>query len=150
MLGYFIWPLDKPKVMNLEELDSVFDGYTLDYSGEDRESVRDDGWVYFIQNLVTKNVKIGFTTASPEFRRRQMQTSNDCELKIIHQIKSDQPDLEEKFYHNLFAHLRIQNEWFRYEGELKEFLKTKIWGKEGTMKKMPMKTKPKDKKKEKK
>jgi hypothetical protein len=72
------------------------------------------GLVYFIKNLETQNIKIGFTK-DLEARLSCLQVGNDCELKVIHTIEGE--EVLEKEYHQKFADYHVRGEWFRITEE---------------------------------
>lgn len=80
-----------------------------------RIGYKGDMSVYFIQNEVTKNVKIGSSDAV-KTRLRQLQQGNDCPLKLIAVIEGGKR--LEKQYHDAWHQYRITDagapgdEWF--------------------------------------
>lgn len=72
------------------------------------------GLVYFIKNLETQNIKIGFTK-DLEARLSCLQVGNDCELKVIHTIEGE--EVLEKEYHQKFADYHVRGEWFKITEE---------------------------------
>jgi hypothetical protein len=81
------------------------------------------GLVYFIQNTVTRDVKIGMTTSkTAESRLKGLQTGSSAKLVLLKTIKCNIPVDKEKELHAKYAHLRLSGEWFKYENELKTFL----------------------------
>ena len=85
--------------------------------------------VYFIQNAVTGNIKIGHAT-NVSARLGQMQTGSDCELVLLYFMETHFPAAQEGEFHRRFDFCRIRGEWFKCEGDLKEFLKEKLGGQE--------------------
>ncbi len=78
------------------------------------------GYVYFIQEVETKRVKIGFTSGSPTKRRKTLSSGNSRELKLIGvQIGSRQ--LEKKL-HRRFHYLHLRNEWFEWDPRLGSYI----------------------------
>lgn len=69
--------------------------------------------IYLIQNLLTTNVKIGYTRRDGKDRLNGLQTANCGELKLIATFKGDYK-LEAKL-HLLCDAFRIRNEWFTSE-----------------------------------
>lgn len=71
--------------------------------------------IYFIQNTVTLNVKIGYSK-DVQKRLRQLQQGNDCPLVLLAQIDGG-PDLE-RSYHQEWHEYRVVplgahgDEWF--------------------------------------
>lgn len=82
------------------------------------------GIVYFIKNITTNNIKIGRTNDDIEIRLSNLQTGNDCELKVIKTIdcnKKESSSVElEKVLHQQFAEYHVRGEWYSIdEAELK-------------------------------
>jgi hypothetical protein len=69
--------------------------------------------IYLIQNLLTTNVKIGYTKGDGKDRLNGLQTANCGELKLIATFKGDYK-LEAKL-HLVCDAFRIRNEWFTAE-----------------------------------
>ena len=46
--------------------------------------------VYFIQNVETRRIKVGFTSSSVNLRVAQLQTGSDSELQLLGVITSDE------------------------------------------------------------
>lgn len=70
--------------------------------------------IYFIQNTVTKNIKIGFTANNDiSTRMRALNIGNDCDLKCIHLMDGNEQD--EYDIHTMFCKDRLRGEWFRPE-----------------------------------
>jgi predicted GIY-YIG superfamily endonuclease len=75
--------------------------------------------VYFIQNK-DKNVKIGYSK-DIEKRKKQLETANDHNLKLIGYI----PEVDQHFeghLHGICKRFRVEKEWFRKEAI--DYLKT--------------------------
>lgn len=84
---------------------------------------RKHGFVYFILDEVNNCVKIGMTSkqdVSSRFSALQMSTVNP--LKVLKAISTNDCVEKERHFHHTFKHLRIRGEWFKYEGDLKNFL----------------------------
>jgi len=73
---------------------------------------------YFIQSELGGDVKIG-KSADPNARLKQLQTGRSDRLRILKILEDDHEDK----LHAKFRKLRMNGEWFRFEGELVEFLK---------------------------
>ncbi len=71
--------------------------------------------VYLIVDEIQKVCKIGYAEA-PKKRIKQLQTANVNPLILKVTIYGDM-NLESTI-HNLFKHLRIRGEWFKYEPEI--------------------------------
>lgn len=83
--------------------------------------------VYFVLCPVTNRVKIGTTTHDPDSRLETLKTgasTGDKYQMLITMV--DFEDGAEKNIHRIFDKYRVYREWFRYEGDLKQFLKTVI------------------------
>lgn len=77
--------------------------------------------VYFIQNTVTKAIKIGYTGSKVEYRLKSLQTGNEAKLSLLFFVEGE-VDLEYKL-HIYFASKRLEGEWFNVtEQEIKEAL----------------------------
>lgn len=76
--------------------------------------------VYFIEAIGANRLKIGYTVGEPEKRLKELQTGCPHKLRLVHAIGGEQSD--ERELHAVFAHLRENGEWFRYEGEIRLFL----------------------------
>lgn len=75
------------------------------------------GVIYFIK--CNSFIKIGFTT-DIEARMATLQTDNPYDLVLLKTVPGDRTD--ELAFHEKFFHLHYNNEWFRYEKELLEYL----------------------------
>lgn len=76
--------------------------------------------IYFIQNEVTRNIKIG-TSSNPEKRLQSLQTASAENLVILGII--DGGVQEEKKLHIMFAQHRLRGEWFLENDELVDYIK---------------------------
>lgn len=83
-------------------------------------------YVYFIGAVVEEGkagaVKIGYSSHHPNRRMKELQTGHPGKLYLILYIEGTM-DLE-KALHRRFEHLWLHGEWFRWEGELHDY----IWG----------------------
>lgn len=79
------------------------------------------GWVYFVQD--GEFVKIGYTK-DPKGRASRRRTDNPRDTTHILTLWASKGF--ERFVHDEFASYRHRNEWFRYEGDLKEFVESMI------------------------
>jgi len=77
-----------------------------------------DGFVYFIQSAKQGPIKIGFS-ADVQQRMAGLQTAHPYPLRLLAQHPGS-PKLE-KLIHELFEHLRIDGEWFRYDKQIVEY-----------------------------
>jgi len=71
-------------------------------------------YVYFIENVETKRIKIG-KSINVISRFSSIKTSNDCEVKLLGFVEGGH-DLEKKL-HDRFAASRVRGEWFTEEIE---------------------------------
>lgn len=78
-----------------------------------------NGYVYFVQNVKTLMVKIGYTGSNPFIRIKSLSASNIEKLKVIGIIRGNRTT--EKGLHSLYSHFRIKGEWFK--PDVLEFLK---------------------------
>lgn len=76
--------------------------------------------VYFIKNIVTGRIKIGFSN-TPTKRLKELQTGNDNKLVLIKTIVGGKD--KEASLHEMFSHLRSNGEWFEPDDELLQFIK---------------------------
>lgn len=77
------------------------------------------GWVYFIK--AGDFIKIGFAL-DVATRVKALQTGSAETLQLLWQCPGDQK--EEANWHAKFHEQHKRGEWFRYEGQLKEFLES--------------------------
>lgn len=75
------------------------------------------GYVYFIR--AGEFVKIGYA-GFVAGRMKELQTSNPLPLELLHKEPGNLV-LEAK-YHASFAALHVRGEWFRYEGEIRDYV----------------------------
>lgn len=75
--------------------------------------------IYFIR-LENKFIKIGYS-ANPDERLKELQTGSPVKLHL--QATMNGCFKTEKGLHELFNHLRMKGEWFRYTDELKMFIR---------------------------
>jgi len=69
--------------------------------------------VYFIENIETGRIKVGFTSSSVNARMAQLQTGCDSKLRIIGVITSDKKrGTTEKQLHLLLSEWHYRGEWF--------------------------------------
>jgi ribosome-binding protein aMBF1 (putative translation factor) len=77
--------------------------------------------IYFIENIETKHIKIGFTT-NVKHRLGQLQTSSPHELRVLSVCEGD--DKYEKELHSRFNESRLKGEWFNPDKELLDHIKS--------------------------
>lgn len=75
------------------------------------EENKNKGFVYFIQNAVTKNIKIGRTDDDVESRLMSLQTGNDCDLILLKTIECNSRVIEKQL-HEKFSQYHVRGEWF--------------------------------------
>lgn len=72
--------------------------------------------VYFIENVDTGRIKVGFTTTTVYSRLVALQTGSDCELRILGVLCSDRErGTTEWQLHQQFGKHRHRGEWFTRE-----------------------------------
>lgn len=77
--------------------------------------------MYFAQTRIDRSmVKIGYTTNLTK-RKANMSVSAPGGIHFIATLKGDHET--EQYLHDKFASYRSSGEWFRYEGELEEFVR---------------------------
>ncbi len=75
--------------------------------------------IYFIENLETKHIKIGFTTDIKN-RLSNLQTSSPYELKVLAVCEGN--DKTEKELHIKFNDYHTRGEWFNPNKELIDYI----------------------------
>jgi predicted GIY-YIG superfamily endonuclease len=80
---------------------------------------KEPGYVYFIQNEFTKNIKIGYAV-NVERRLRDLQTGNEFYLSLIKKVPGSYAS--EQLIHKKFQAYRLEREWFKPGIELQKFL----------------------------
>lgn len=78
-------------------------------------------YVYFILNEDNGTIKIGYSS-NPGKRLASLRVGNSSDLRIIGRVVGG-AEIEAQF-HRRFGSLRVSREWFRYEGELAEYIAT--------------------------
>ena len=82
-----------------------------------------DGFVYFIQEEESGNIKIGFSEKHPKGRLKEFQTGNSNKLILLGYMEGtyqDESNLHRKFYEE---RIRNDNEWFKPSPRLKDRIK---------------------------
>lgn len=77
-------------------------------------------WVYYVLSN-DQYVKIG-SAKNPISRLAGLQTSSPYKLRILYIEPDRKSRAVERARHREFAALRVNGEWFKYEGALKAFL----------------------------
>jgi|TARA_Y100000310_G_scaffold287065_1_gene311734 predicted RNA-binding Zn-ribbon protein involved in translation (DUF1610 family) len=113
-----IWKKYKEKDGNREKLNQKWnDRYRKEQSLRYKYP---EGLIYFIQNIETKSIKIGWAKQSPKGRMKKLQTGNESILKLIGLLPGDigkEQQIQTKFYST-----RKYREWFHYSDELKDYI----------------------------
>jgi len=78
------------------------------------------GYVYFVQDLMNKVVKIG-ASEDPETRFRYLQQATVADLVLLRYVEVPDCFQTERRLHVKFADFRVRGEWFKAEPELLEF-----------------------------
>jgi len=81
-------------------------------------SSRHECHIYFIRSLDA--VKIGYS-ANPAIRLQALQTANPNRLELLYSFPSLQ--CREKQIHEELSHLNIGGEWFKYNDEIRQYIK---------------------------
>lgn len=69
--------------------------------------------VYFVENIETGRIKVGFTTGSVNVRVSQLQIGSDCELRLLGAVIADETrGTTEHQLHLKFAKWHYRGEWF--------------------------------------
>ena len=72
--------------------------------------------VYFIENVETGRIKIGFTTGSVNSRVSTLQTGSDCQLRLLGSVvASFDYGTTEAQLHRRLGKWRHRGEWFTRE-----------------------------------
>jgi hypothetical protein len=82
--------------------------------------IKSQSFVYVVQNLVTKNIKVGISSA-PYERTKSMQTGCDCKLQLLCFFSGDLED-EQKIHQDLCEY-SIHGEWFLFSTQVQEYLR---------------------------
>ena len=78
-----------------------------------------DGFVYFIEAIGLKKIKVGYSK-DVESRLRQLQTAMPFEMRILASVPGTIA-LESEI-HRLFAKTRVRGEWFEDTEKLREYI----------------------------
>ena len=81
--------------------------------------------VYFIQNGLGGEIKIGFTAGNPHARLASFRTGNPRPLDLLVTIPGGAT--EEAALHERFKDLRCQGEWFRPDARLLGFIEGLVY-----------------------
>ena len=73
---------------------------------------------YFIQGVMTRLIKIGFTSGAVLDRLETMQVGSPDELVVLKVVSGN----KERKYHDRFSLSRVRGEWFKPDIELLEFI----------------------------
>jgi hypothetical protein len=79
------------------------------------------GSIYFVRNGRRRRIKIGYTG---DYRARisNLMTASGDELKLVALIRGSRQD--EKALHYRFGDYWVKGEWFKFEGELAEYVRS--------------------------
>lgn len=80
--------------------------------------------IYFIASPTANSVKIGFTRHDARARLRVMAPHSPVPLELVAVVEGDV--YLEAVIHDKFDHLRLHNEWFRLEGDLRALVRRVI------------------------
>lgn len=76
----------------------------------------DSAKVYFIENVETGRIKVGFTTSTVASRLAKLQTGSDCELRLLGFVEVVKGvGLAEAQLHRKFAAHHHRGEWYSRE-----------------------------------
>lgn len=89
-----------------------------------RKSTKNDrsGYIYFLSSA--GYVKIG-KTLNLDDRMRSLEMSTPLEIELLHFVKSENIDKDERIFHNMFVTKRVKGEWFDLDERDIEEIKTK-------------------------
>jgi hypothetical protein len=76
--------------------------------------------IYFIQEEISKDTKIGYTNQTIKKRLKTLQSGNSKKLICIGIVDGNK-ETEDKI-HRLFKHFHIRGEWFRYDSTILDFI----------------------------
>ena len=77
-------------------------------------------YVYFVQQGLTGNIKIGYSE-NLKSRISNLQTSSPEKLRLLHAIPASGQQDETRF-HEMFKHKRSHGEWFEYCSKIIAFI----------------------------
>src|SRR5262245_31102393 len=75
------------------------------------------GYVYFVEAIGAKRIKIGWTTRPPHWRLNDLTTSSPFPLELLKIIYGDYST--EQWWHQKFGDLRVHGEWFKARPSLR-------------------------------
>jgi len=78
-----------------------------------------DGYVYFIEAVGLKRLKIGYSD-DPDKRVRTLATGSPVSLRVLAKMPGTQA--MEKEIHAKFAHLKVENEWFHLTDDIRAYI----------------------------
>lgn len=121
--------LDEVEKCVFAELRALFDKYSLSHSEARgiigalyRSDIADHckiPHVYFVEATAVNKVKIG-TSVDPGERVRKIRTASPVDVELIYKFRGGAE--EEKALHNKFAKFKLDNEWFEFSEEIREFI----------------------------
>lgn len=81
---------------------------------------RGRGYVYFIENIEERTVKIG-VSKNPRERISALRTANSSPLAFLKIIPTNEMERDETELHRRFDRYRLQGEWFQLCSEILEY-----------------------------
>jgi len=104
-----------------ENIEEVYDNYLNKKRSEHRDKrqmKKRETVIYFIE-AAEHGIKIGYTY---DIEKRFILIQSFCpiKLKLLCVIKGD--PYKEKEIHRKFSHLRMHNEWFKYDNEILNYI----------------------------
>jgi phage anti-repressor protein len=104
----------KRQIAYLKEMEHITNYSRMNRIVELESRIKDKcrvGCVYFIQEELTKNVKIGWCWSLPE-RLSQLQTGNSQKLTVVKSILCQYPHLREHELHAQHKKYHLRGEWY--------------------------------------
>jgi hypothetical protein len=99
------------KLINLTHIKKYTAQQTLKYFDLQIQEKYRVGCVYFIQEDITKNIKIGWCWNLPN-RISKLQTANSQQLSVVKNILTQFPYKKEQYLHKKYKDFHIRGEWF--------------------------------------
>ena len=78
------------------------------------------GYVYFVREEASGDIKIGYTSSLPNYRIAQLAAKQDKTLHIVGLMLGNK--VTERSVHDDFAELALGGEWFRSGATLEAFV----------------------------
>ena len=122
-IDYFDNIVSKPKYIK-NSFYKILEFFKMKKGGKWEEDalkeIKKMGYVYFYQNGIFSQVKIGYSK-NPHGRRGGLQTGNPNPLNLIGVMSATGRSVE-NFLQKKFKKYHTGGEWYKYIGELKEFI----------------------------